>query len=434
MIPSLIIFLISYFFIATEKIDKAAAAMLGAAAVIFFHQIGYEAAFEKIDLNVIFLLMGMMMMVHTIATTGLFEWLSIHAAQKAKGNGLTLLALLLIITAILSALLDNVTTVIIIVPVTILITQLLELPTVPFLVLEAIFSNIGGTGTLVGDPPNIIIGSQSHLTFNDFLIHLGPIALIITIIILLIYLWLLRDQLTVSEKAKNRLDDTCPERAIIEPNKLRRALPVLGLVFLGFLSSHAIGVETGIIAIAGAFIMTLVCKEDVHHSLANVEWGTILFFCGLFMLVGSLEENGLFEKLGHIIINLTEGNLMMTALAILWFSAIFSAFLDNIPMVISMIPVIQTIIPVFAAQMGFDPSGEDTRILIAEPLYWSLALGACLGGNGTIIGASANVVVAQIARRNHYPFSFFHFMKYGFPIMILSVILSSVYVVLRYFM
>lgn len=434
MIPSLIIFVISYFFIATEKIDKAAAAMLGGAAVIFFHQIGYEAAFEKIDLNVIFLLIGMMMMVNIVATTGLFEWLSIHSAQKAKGNGPILLGLLLVITAVLSALLDNVTTVIIIVPITILITQLLELPTVPFLILEAIFSNIGGTGTLVGDPPNIIIGSQSHLTFNDFLLNLGPIAAVIVVITLAIVLWWLRPHLRVNKKARTRLDQTCPELAIIQPKKLRRALPVLGLVFIGFLCSHTLGVETGIIAIAGAFVMILVCKEDVHHALANVEWGTILFFCGLFMMVGSLEANGLFEKLGNILIDLTAGNLMMTALAILWFSAIFSAFLDNIPMVISMIPVIQTIIPAFAAQMGLDPAGEETRLLISEPLYWSLALGACLGGNGTIIGASANVVVTQIARRNFYPFSFFHFMKYGFPIMILSVALSSIYIVLRYFL
>lgn len=433
MIPSLIIFIISYFFIATEKIDKAAAAMLGAAAVIFSHQIGYEAAFEKIDLNVIFLLIGMMMMVNILATTGLFEWLSIHSAQKAKGNGQLLMGLLLVITAALSALLDNVTTVIIIVPITILITQLLELPTVPFLIMEAIISNIGGTGTLVGDPPNIIIGSQSHLTFNDFLFHLGPIAAIITVIVVLTYLYLLRDMLKVNEKAKLRLDQTCPELAIIHPKKLRKALQVLGLVFIGFFCSHTIGVETGIIAVAGGFCMVLVCKEDVHDALTHVEWGTILFFCGLFMMVGSLEENGLFEKLGHMLINATAGNLMVTALAILWFSAIFSAFLDNIPMVIAMIPVIQSIIPVFASQMGLDPAGDETRLMVTEPLYWSLALGACLGGNGTIIGASANVVVSQVARRNYYPFSFFHFMKYGFPIMIASVIMSSVYIVLRYF-
>ena len=434
MLPSLAIFLITYFFIATEKVDKMIAAVLGASAVIFLHQIGWEEAFAKIDLNVIFLLIGMMLSVNTLANTGVFEWISITVAQKARGSGIRILVLLLFVTAVLSAFLDNVTTVIIIAPITILITQFLELPTVPFLILEAIFSNIGGTGTLVGDPPNIIIGSQSHLDFNSFIINLGPAALAIVLIGLIICIVMLRKSYVVSDKAKQRLMQACPEEAILHPQNLKKSLAVLALIFLGFFTSHSIHVETGIIALAGGFLMLLVTKEDVHVALAKVEWSTILFFCGLFMLVGALEENGLFELLGHKVVGLTAGNLMLTCIVILWFSAIFSAFLDNIPMVISTIPIIKTIIPIFAVEQGLDPASSETLTLIAEPLYWSLALGACLGGNGTIIGASANVVVTQIAHRNNYALSFFDFFRLGFPIMILSVIAATGYIYLRYFM
>lgn len=430
---SLIVFLIAYFFIASEKIDKTIAAILGAAVVISTHQIPYAAALAHIDLNVIFLLIGMMIIVNILASTGLFEWIAIVTAQLAKGNGPRLLVLLLLVTAILSAFLDNVTTIIIIAPITILICQLLEIPTIPFLVLEAIFSNIGGMGTLVGDPPNILIGSKSHLSFNDFLIHLGPAAIIITVITLVIYMKVLGKQFHVSEAAKKRLMAAEPKLAIINAPRLRIGLSVLLLVFMGFFLSHTFQVETGVIALAGGFFMCLVTREDVHHALAKVEWNTILFFIGLFMLVGSLEYTGLFELLGEKIIAMTQGDLMVTALAILWFSGIFSAFLDNIPLVISTIPIIQSIIPGFAAAKGYELGSEACLLEITEPLYWSLALGACLGGNGSLIGASANVVIAQIARRNHYPLSFWHFMKLGFPAMLLSLVLASVYVVVRYF-
>jgi Na+/H+ antiporter NhaD/arsenite permease-like protein len=432
-LPSLIIFVVCYFFIATEKIDKTIVAILGGALLIGTHQIGYHAAVEKIDLNVIFLLIGMMMCVNILASTGLFEWIAIHTAQVAKGNGPRLLMLMLFVTAFLSAFLDNVTTIILIAPITILITQLLEIPTTPFLILEAIFSNIGGTGTLVGDPPNIIIGSQTHLTFNDFLIHLGPIALLILMVVGLIVNFGLGKTFKVSESAKTNLMQAEPRLAIIRPARLKRALPCMALVLLGFFLSHAIQIETGIIALAGGFLMCLVCKEDIHHALAKLEWNTILFFVGLFMMVGALEENGLFELLGTKVMALTDGSLLVTALAILWFSAITSAFLDNIPLVISFIPILESIIPGFAAQAGIDPHSAEALHSIAEPLYWSLALGACLGGNGTIIGASANVVVTQIARRNKYKLSFGDFFKLGFPTLILSIGLSTGYIYLRYF-
>jgi len=432
-LPSLIIFLVCYIFIASEKVDKTIVAVLGAALMICTHQIGHNAAVEKIDLNVIFLLIGMMICVNILASTGLFEWIAIVTAQVAKGNGPRLLMLMLLVTAFLSAFLDNVTTIILVAPITILITQLLEIPTTPFLILEAIFSNIGGTGTLVGDPPNIIIGSQTHLSFNDFILHLGPIALFILLVVGLIVRFRIGSAFDVSESAKENLMQAEPRLAIIRPGRLKKALPCMGLVLLGFFFSHSLHIETGIIALTGGFLMCLVCREDIHHALGKLEWNTIMFFIGLFMMVGALEVNGLFELLGTKVMDVTNGNLLVTALAILWFSAITSAFLDNIPLVISFIPILESIIPGFAVQAGLDPGSPEAIRTIAEPLYWSLALGACLGGNGTVIGASANVVISQIAHRNKYKLSFADFFKMGFPILIVSVTLSSGYIYLRYF-
>ena len=433
MLLPICIFLATYFFIATEKIDKTIAAVLGAALMIITQQISYEHALEKVDLNVIFVLIGMMIVVNILASTGVFEWMSIKLAQRAKGNGVVIMVALCLVTAGLSAILDNVTTVIIIAPVTILVTQLLEIPTSPLLILLAIFSNTGGTATLIGDPPNILIGSQTHLSFNDFLVHMGPIALLITLLTAALSMVVFRKRYHVAENVKSRLNMADPSAAIIHRGRLNAALPVLGLIFLGFFVGHSIGLETGIVALAGAFLMGLVCRMDLHHCLAKVEWGTILFFVGLFMLVGGLEEKGVFEYMGHELVRLTGGNLLITALAILWFSAVMSAIVDNIPLVISFIPILKAVIPVFAANAGLDPESPEALVQIAEPLYWSLALGACLGGNGTLIGASANVVIAHIANRNKYRLTFMDFTRTGLPVMILSVALSTVYIWLRYF-
>jgi len=433
-LPSLIVFTICYFFIATERIDKTVVVVLGAALLISTHQIGYHEAVEKIDLNVIFLLIGMMVSVNILASTGVFEWVAIVTARAAKGNGVRLMVLLMIVTAFLSAFLDNVTTIILIAPITILITQLLEIPTVPFLILEAIASNIGGTGTLVGDPPNIIIGSQTHLGFNDFLIHLGPAALLILLVMVGLAVIVMGKRFQVSDAARDNLMQAEPRLAIIRPDRLKKALPCMGLILLGFFLSHTLDTETGIIALAGGFFMAWVCGEDLHHALSKLEWSTILFFIGLFMLVGALEANGLFELLGHKMLEATRGDLLTTAIAVLWFSALFSAFLDNIPLVISFVPILETLIPEFAAQYGLDPHSAETLRTISEPLYWSLALGACLGGNGTVVGASANVVVAQIARRNRYRLTFGDFFKLGFPTLLVSTAISTVYLYTRYFL
>lgn len=433
IVIAIIIFFITYIFIATEKVDKTIASIVGACSIVLFHCAPYEELLETVDLNVIFLLVGMMLIVNILSLTGVFEWIAITLAQKSKGNGVTIFILFMLATAFLSAFLDNVTTIILMAPITILITQLLEIPTVPILISEAIFSNIGGTATLVGDPPNILIASRTGLEFNEFLFHLGPAVIIIFTIVIAFVLFFIRKKLIVSEQLKERVMSAKPNKAIVNPFILKRALIVFSVVILGFFMSRALDVDPGIIALMGGFIMAFVCKVDVHEALMKVEWNTILFFIGLFILIGALEINGIFEVMGDYMLEMTEGNLLYTALAVLWFSAIFSSIVDNIPLVIAMIPLINSITIVFAKQMGIEGDPESIRLMVTEPLFWSLALGACLGGNGSLIGASANVVVAQVARRNGYKLSFMDFTKEGFPIMLGSLLISTGYIYFRYF-
>lgn len=432
MIGSIVIFAITYLLIATEKLDKTSAALLGAAVAVFGGWVPYHDALRAVDLNVIFLLVGMMIVVNILGQTGLFEWLAISIAKRSKGDGLRILTLFVGITAVLSAFLDNVTTVILVAPITILICEILELPAVPFLILEAIFSNVGGTATLVGDPPNVLIASATVLTFNDFIVHLTPVVLIMLGVLLPILRWWFGPMVQVKPALAARLERARPELAILDHGMLWRGLAVFVVILVAFFASHALHLEPGLIALTGGLVMSVVCRADLHHVLEKVEWNSVFFFIGLFMLIGALEHNGVFESLGHVILGLTQGNLMLTALTILWFAAVASAIVDNIPLVIAMIPLLDSIIPTFGQSLGLtDP--VLVHDLVAEPLYWSLALGACLGGNGTLVGASANVVVAQIARRNHYPLTFGAFTRLGAPIMLVTLLISSVYVVVRYF-
>jgi len=433
MLLPILVFLVVYFFIATEIVDKTIAALIGAGLMIGLHFIGYEEALHAIDMNVLFLLIGMMIVVNTLTDTGVFEWLAIKLARLAKGNGLVLAVFFMLLTAVLSAFLDNVTTVILMAPITILLCQLLEIPAVPILIMEAVFSNIGGTATLVGDPPNILIGSQTHLSFNDFLINLSPPVVIMIAVLLTVMVVMFRKTIKTTEQTRKRIEESRPEKAILQPVVLKKALVVFGLILAGFFGGRLLDIEPGIIALAGAMVMVLVCKKDIHHSLLHVEWNTILFFSGLFMMISALEHHHVFEAMGEYILHICGGNLMATALTILWFSAIASAIVDNIPLVMAMIPLVKGIIPVFAQQMGIDDQAL-IHAQIAEPLLWSLALGACLGGNGTLVGASANVVIAQVANRNNCPITFWSFTKYGFPFMIASLLIAHLYLYLRYFM
>jgi Na+/H+ antiporter NhaD/arsenite permease-like protein len=430
----LIIFAITYALIVTEKVDRTAAAILGASAVIFLKLIPQEEALELVNLDVIFLLVGMMTVVGILAETGLFEWVAVFIAQRARGNGLVILFGLLIATAVLSAFLDNVTTVVLIVPITILITQILEIPTVPFLIFEALFSNIGGTATLVGDPPNILIGSEANLTFNEFLIHLTPAVLLVMVAILVLVWFVFRGSLNVTPAARSRIMKAVPALTITDPFRLKRGLIVFFLILFGFVFSRMIGVDPGTVALCGAFAMIVFTRSNVRQAMEKVEWETIFFLIGLFMLVGSLEHNGLFKLLGEAMFNLTQGNLLMTALATLWVSAVLSAVFGNIPVVIALIPLVHSLIPAFGTEMGLIDSEQLLILRVAQPLWWSLALGSCLGGNGTLYGAAANIVVAQIARKNNYPITFLQFTRYSFVTTIISLVVCSLYVYVRYFL
>jgi Na+/H+ antiporter NhaD/arsenite permease-like protein len=339
---------------------------------------------------------------------------------------------LLVVTALFSAFLDNVTTVILLVPVTILITQLLELPVLPFVILEAVASNIGGTATLIGDPPNIIIGSQGGLSFNDFIFNLAPGIIVVMVFFCLTVFVIFRRQLTVSESVKKRVIDAKPHLAITDKKNMIRSLIVLGLVLVGFFLHSLIHLEPGIIALGGSMIMMIVCKAESEEVLMKVEWAVIFFFIGLFMMIAGLEKNGVIDYLAHSMLSLANNNLFALCMVVLIGSAVFSAVLDNIPFVIAMVPLMKLCFGPIADTLGItDPVAIHAQI--AEPLWWSLALGACLGGNGTLIGASANVVATQICHRNKYPVSFFTFTKYGAGFMVQSVAISAVYIWVRYF-
>lgn len=434
MLTAIAIFVLTYVLIASEKVDKTLAALMGAIVMIVSRSVPYSLALTAIDMNVIFLLLGMMVIVGVMAQTGVFEWLAIHLARLARGNGLYILCSFLLMTAVISAFLDNVTTIILVAPLTILVTQILEIPTKPLLILEAIFSNIGGTATLVGDPPNILIGTKANLPFNAFIMNLTPIILIVLVVSLALVGRLYYKSMRSSEAGKDRIRRAKPELAILQPVELRRSLVVFFLVVIGLFVGRLVNIEPGLLALAGGVSMALVNKREAHEVLGYVEWNTIFFFVGLFMLIFGLEHNGVFERMGEQLLHMTGGNLLITALAILWFSAIASAIVDNIPLVMAMIPLVQSMTPVFAKQMGLEGSEMLIAHRISEPLFWSLALGACLGGNGTLVGASANVVISQIARRNNHGFTFWEFSRLGFPLMILSLILCTGYIYLRYFL
>lgn len=414
------IFLVIYAFIISEKIHRTIVAMIGGLLMVILGIIDQKTALHHIDFNTLGLLIGMMIIVNTTAQTGIFKYMAIRAAKRAKGEPIRILISLSVITAIGSAFLDNVTTVLLMVPVTFSITRQLRINPLPFFITQIIASNVGGTATLIGDPPNIMIGSAvKELTFMAFIYNLAPIALIIMAVYIPIFLFLFRKTMRTTDELKQSIMQINEKEFITDPKLLKTCLTVLGLTILGFFTHQLLHLESATVALAGAFLLLLLTGEHMmEEALAKVEWMTIFFFVGLFVLVSGLIETGVIAQLAEQAIQLTGGDIVATSLIILWMSAIASAFLDNIPFVATMIPMIKEM-----GAMGISD---------LEPLWWSLALGACLGGNGSLIGASANLIVAGMAAKEGHPIRFVQYLKYGFPLMLLSIVLATVYVYLRY--
>ncbi|MFC0211832.1 ArsB/NhaD family transporter [Paenibacillus chartarius] len=416
------IFLIIYALIISEKIHRTIVAMIGGVLMVVLGIVNQEEALHHIDFNTLGLLIGMMIIVNITAETGLFKYIAIVAAKKAKGDPTRILVSLTLITALGSAFLDNVTTVLLMVPVTFSITRQLRVHPVPYLIAQILAANIGGTATLIGDPPNIMIGSAvKELTFMAFILNLAPITALIMAVIVPLLVVLFRSRIQTTPELKQSIMNMDEKEVLTDRKLLIQCLTILGLTIAGFFLHQLLHLESATVAMAGAFLLLLLTGEHkMEEAFTKVEWMTIFFFVGLFVLVSGLVETGVISRLAAQAVELTGGDPVAAAMLILWISAIASAFLDNIPFVATMIPMIQ--------EMGHMGVGN------LESLWWSLALGACLGGNGSLIGASANLIVAGMSGKEGYPIRFIQYMKYGFPLMLLSILLSSAYIYLRYLM
>jgi Na+/H+ antiporter NhaD/arsenite permease-like protein len=411
------VFLVAYALIASERLDRTLVALLGGLLLVALGIIDQEEAFAAIDFNVIFLLAGMMVLASALARTGFFQWLAVRSVRLSGGDPLRLLIILCVVTAGLSAVLDNVTTVLLMTPVTLSVARRLDISPMPYLISQILASNIGGTATLIGDPPNILIGSAAGLDFGDFLVHLAPVVLLIFGPFLVTMVVLFRGHLQVPDGRREAALEATEESIIRDPGLLVRTLVVVGLTLLGFLAHSALGLEAATIALLGATALMLVSRLDPHELFREVEWSTLFFFVGLFILVEAVVHVGIVGSVATMIADATAGHEGATAMALLWFSAGASAIIDNIPYTATAIPVVQQLVD------GGMP---------ADALWWSLALGACLGGNLTIVGASANVVVADLARREGHPIGFGLFLRYGSIVVVTSLVISSAYVWLRY--
>ncbi len=423
------LFVLTYLLIVTERLNRAIISITAACLMILGGVMTQEQAFQGVDFNTLGLLTGMMVIVGITKKSGVFQYLAIWSAKRVNADPWGILVMLVIVTAVLSALLDNVTTVLLIAPVTLLITDSLKISAYPYLFAEILASNIGGTATLIGDPPNIMIGSAVGLSFNDFLFNLAPIVLVILPVTLIPLYLIWGRKLAASEEARLQVMKYREADAIQDSRLLKQSLFVLTLVIVGFTMAHELHMQPATIAMFGAALLLVLDNitrqaedqsKQVHKSFCEVEWITIFFFIGLFIVVYGVESTGLLEMLANQVLELTGGDMSITAISVLWVSAVASALVDNIPFVATMIPLIKSMAGTFG--------GADQLM----PLWWSLALGSCLGGNGSLIGASANLIVAGFAERAGQPIRFLPFMLGAFPLMILSIMISSVYVYFRY--
>ena len=429
------IFLLAYAVIVSEKIHKTIIAIFGAGLMLVLKILEQHEAFHVeefgVDWNVIFLLISMMVIINLMRPTGVFEYIAIKSAKLGKGEPIRILVIFAIVTAVLSALLDNVTTVLLIVPVTILIADALEVDPLPYLISCVLASNIGGTATLIGDPPNIMIASKAQLDFMDFIYHLAPVVVITMVVYILTIKLIWGKKLKTREELKKRIMAMDENEAIKDPVMLKKSLIVLAMVLTGFVLHGMLHFQPATVALFGAGLLLLLSKtHEPHHILAEVEWPTIFFFIGLFIIIGGVVKVGLIKWMSIKVLEITQGNLLATSMVVMWFSAFASAFIDNIPYVATMNPLIVDM----AKQLWPNLQGiELLHHVDLMPLWWSLALGACLGGNGTAIGASANVIVVGMSEKAGKRISFGKFMLYGMPIMIMTVIISTIYVWLRYY-
>jgi Na+/H+ antiporter NhaD/arsenite permease-like protein len=423
------IFIATYAVIITEKVNRAIVALLGGGLMILCGILTQDAAIRGVDFNTLGLLVGMMVIVSVTKKSGVFQFVAIWIAKKVKAHPVGILLMMSLVTAVFSALLDNVTTVLLVTPVMLLITEELKIKPYPFLFAIIFMSNVGGTATLIGDPPNIMIGSAVGLTFNDFLLNLTPIIPIIGIATLFPIWWFWRKDLVASTENRERVMRFNEIEAITDWSLLKQAGLVFTLVIAGFMLHSLVHLEPATVAMFGAALLLLLenfgrhaeeQSKHVHHALTEVEWITIFFFVGLFIAVYGIEKAGLIGAMANGLISFTGGDLSTTAVSILWGSALASAFVDNIPFVATMIPLIKSLAPAM---------GGDQAIM---PLWWALSLGACLGGNGTLVGASANLVVAGIAEQAGAPIRFATFLKVAFPLMLVSIAIAHVYLYLRY--
>ncbi len=424
-----LLFIATYAVVMSEKINRAIVALLAAGLMIVLGILNQEAAIRGIDFNTIGLLIGMMVIVAVTRQSGIFQFLAIWAAKKVNAQPWGILVMISLVTAVTSAFLDNVTTVLLVVPVTLLITEELNVRPYPYLFSMILFSNIGGTATLIGDPPNIMIGSATGLTFNDFAYNLSPVIFIIMAVTLVPIYFIWGRHLQAAPEDRLRVMQFNEFEAITDSRLLKQCLLVIGLVIGGFVFARVLGVEAATVAMTGAALLLLLANfgRDAEHqskhvleAFNEVEWITIFFFIGLFIIVHGVDSTGLLRVLADKMLALTGGDLNATAMVILWSSAILSAIIDNIPFVATMIPLIKAMAPTFGGPEG------------VMPLWWALSLGACLGGNGTLIGASANLVVAGFAERAGQPIRFVQYTLMAFPLMLLSIAISAVYLYWRY--
>ena len=415
-VAGLAIFGVTYLLIATERMHKTLAAMAGGIAMVLLGIVSQEQAFEEIDFNVIFLLAGMMILAGIIRKTGVFGWIAVRAARLAGGDPYRILVILSVITAVASAFLDNVTTVVLVGPITLFLAARLGMNPFPFLMSEILASNIGGAATLIGDPPNILIGSAAGLDFGAFLVNMAPLSAILLAVYLLAARWLFRGLLTADPELRDSLLELNEREMITDPPLLRRSLAVLGLTLVGFLFHGPLGLEGATVALTGAVVLMVVARESPDEVLRDVEWPTLFFFIGLFMLVAGVIEIGLIDAVADGIGSVTGGALAGTSLLVLWLSAFLSGIIDNIPYTATMIPVVHQL-----------AEGQPN-----DAIWWALAIGADLGGNATIIGASANVILAGMAAREGHPISFGQFLRYGLPVTAGTMVIATAYVWLRY--